>query len=49
MADLLDRIEDHPSFNPLNDYRLTIREEELSLEERNLMAASSVDDISLKL
>ena len=49
VADLLDRIEDHPSFNPLNDYRLTIREEELSLEERNLMAASSVDDITLKL
>ncbi|RYD35158.1 MAG: BREX system ATP-binding protein BrxD, partial [Verrucomicrobiaceae bacterium] len=49
VADLLDRIEDHPSFNPLTDYRLTIREEELSLEERNLMAASSVDDITLKL
>jgi hypothetical protein len=49
VADLLDRIEDHPGFNPLSDYRLTIREEELSMEERNLMAASSVDDISLEL
>ena len=49
VADLLDRIEDHPEFNPRSDYRLTIREDELSLEERNAMAASSVDDISLEL
>jgi hypothetical protein len=49
VADLLDRIEDHPEFNPRSDYRLTIRDEELSVEERNSMAASSVDDISLEL
>ena len=49
VADLLDRIEDHPDFNPRSDYRLTIRDEELSLEERNSMSASSVDDISLQL
>jgi hypothetical protein len=49
VADLLDRIELHESFDPRKDYRLTIREDELSTEERNSMPASSVDDISLEL
>jgi hypothetical protein len=49
VADLLDRIELHKAFDPLKDYRLTIREDELSTEERNSMAADSVEDISLKL
>jgi hypothetical protein len=49
VADLLDRIELHASFDPRRDYRLTIREEELSTEERNSMAATSVEDISLKI
>lgn len=47
VADLLDRIELHESFNPRRDYRLTIREEELSAEERNSVAAASVEEISL--
>lgn len=49
VADLLDRIELHESFDPRRDYRLTIREEELSTEERNSMAAASVEDIQLKI
>lgn len=49
VADLLDRIELHEAFDPRRDYRLTIREGELSMEERNSMAAGSVDDISLEL
>lgn len=49
VADLLDRIELHESFDPRRDYRLTIREEELSAEERNSMAAKSVEEISLEL
>ena len=49
VADLLDRIELHESFDPRKDYRLTIREDELSTEERNSMAADSVEDISLEL
>lgn len=49
VADLLDRIELHESFDPRRDYRLTIREEELSSEERNSMAAKSVEEISLEL
>ena len=49
VTDLLDRIELHESFDPRKDYRLTIRQDELSVEERNLMPASSVEDIRLEL
>lgn len=49
VADLLDRIDCHEAFDPRRDYRLTIRENELSTEERNSMPATSVDDISLPL
>ncbi|MEM6915539.1 MAG: BREX system ATP-binding protein BrxD [Verrucomicrobiota bacterium] len=49
VADLLDRIELHEGFDPRKDYKLTIREDELSTEERNSMPASSVEDISLEL
>jgi hypothetical protein len=49
VADLLDRIEHYETFDPRKDYRLTIRENELSLEERNSMPAASVEDISLEL
>ena len=49
VADLLDRIELHESFDPRKDYRLTIREEELSAEERNSVAAQSIEDIALEL
>jgi P-loop Domain of unknown function (DUF2791) len=49
VADLLDRIELHESFDPRRDYRLTIGEGELSTEERNSMAAKSIEAISLNL
>lgn len=49
VAELLDRIELHEAFDPRRDYRLTIREDELSLEERNTTAAASADDIDLGL
>ena len=49
VADLLDRIELHPDFDPVRDYRLTMRKEELTAEERNLTAAESVEDIPLDL
>ena len=49
MADILDRIELHETFDPHKDYRLTIRQDELSTEERNLMPASSIEDICLEL
>lgn len=47
VADLLDRIELYEAFDPRKDYRLTIREDELSLEERNSMPATSIEEISL--
>jgi hypothetical protein len=47
VADLLDRIELYPEFDPAKNYRLTLRSEEITPQERNLMAASSVEDISL--
>lgn len=49
VADLLDRIELHETFDPRKDYRLTIRSDELNTEERNLMPASSVEDIPLEI
>jgi hypothetical protein len=49
VADLLDRIELHESFDPRRDYRLTIREEELTDEERNSKSATSIEEISLDL
>lgn len=49
VADLLDRIELFPDFDPAKDYRLTLRGDEITPQERNLMAASSVEDISLEL
>jgi len=49
VADLLDRIELHESFDPRRDYRLTIRDEELTDEERNSKSATSIEDISLNL
>jgi hypothetical protein len=49
VADLLDRIELHADFDPRRDYRLIVREEELTEEERNLAPASSVNEIALQL
>lgn len=49
VADLLDRIERYTDFDPRRDYRLTIREEELTEDERNLAPANSVNDIALQL
>lgn len=47
VADLLDRIDQHPDFDPSRDYRLTIRRDELTPQELNLTAAQSVEDIPL--
>jgi hypothetical protein len=49
VADVLDRLELYPQFDPRRDYRLTVREEELTEDERNLAPAGSVNDISLAL
>ena len=49
VADVLDRIDLYPEFDPLKDYQLTLREEEMTEEERNSAPAGAVDDIQLKL
>ena len=49
VADVLDRVDIHPEFDPSKDYQILIREDEMTDEERNLAPASSVDSIQLKL
>jgi len=47
VSDLLDRIELYRDFDPRKDYRLTLRSQELTPQERNMTGASSVEDIAL--
>lgn len=49
VADVLDRIDLHPDFNPLRDYKLTLTDAELTPVEREATGAKSVDDIALEL
>ena len=49
VSEVLDRIDLYPDFDPRKDYRLTIREDEMTEEERNSAPATSVDSIQLKL
>lgn len=47
VADVLDRVELHPDFDPRQHYRLTLTESEMSVAERAAAGAASVDDIEL--
>jgi hypothetical protein len=52
VADVLDRIDQHPDFDPRQHYRLTLAQEELSRVERAARSpgpANSVDEIELEL
>jgi len=49
VADVLDRIDLHPDFDPLRDYKLTLVDAELTPVEREATGAKSVDDIALEL
>ncbi len=49
VSDVLDRIDLYPDFDPGRDYQLTINEEEMTEDERNIAPASTVNDIQLKL
>lgn len=49
VADVLDRVDLHESFDPRVDYQLTIGDVELTTTERNAMAGTSVDEIELEL
>jgi hypothetical protein len=48
VADVLDRIEQFPDFDPRRHYALTVSEAELTAVERNAAAARDVDDIELE-
>ncbi|GAB2894733.1 BREX system ATP-binding protein BrxD [Streptomyces mayteni] len=47
LVDVLDRIDEHPEFDPRRDYPLTVRRDELNDVERN--AARDADEIPLDL
>lgn len=47
VADVLDRIDQFPDFDPRQHYALTIADTELTETERSAMAADSVDDIEI--
>ncbi|HBP21509.1 MAG TPA: BREX system ATP-binding protein BrxD, partial [Planctomycetes bacterium] len=49
VADVLDRIDQFPEFDPRRDYALTVADTELTELERNARAASDPDDIELSL
>jgi hypothetical protein len=50
IGDVLDRIDQHPDFDPRRHYRLTIAEDELTRVERAARAApASVDDVELEI
>ncbi len=47
VADVLDRVDQFPDFDPRHHYALTLRGDEMTLVERN--AASSPDDVAIDL
>jgi len=47
VADVLDRIDQFPDFDPRQHYALTVSDSELTAVERNAAAAQDVDDIEL--
>lgn len=49
VADVLDRIDQFPEFDPRQHYSLTVSDSELTEVERNAMGASNVDEIELDL
>jgi len=47
VADVLDRVDLHPDFDPRQHYSLTLTENEMTANERAAAGAASVDDIEL--
>jgi hypothetical protein len=48
VADVLDRIDQFPDFDPRTHYALTVSDTELTLTERAARGARGVDDIELE-
>jgi hypothetical protein len=49
VADVLDRIDQHPDFDPREHYELTVSDAEMTAAERHAAGAHSVDEIELDL
>src|SRR4051794_24611157 len=49
VGDVLDRVDQHPDFDPRRHYRLTVADGELTRVERAARGAASVDDVELDL
>ena len=49
VADVLDRVDQYPDFEPRRDYTLKLVEGELTATERQALGATDVDDIELNL
>ena len=49
VAELLDRVDQFPDFDPTRDYSLTISETELTRQERSARAARDPDEIELEV
>lgn len=49
VADVLDRVDQFPEFDPHRHYALTVHDQELTTVERNARSATSVDEIPLDL
>ena len=47
VADILDRIDQFPDFDPHQHYKLTIQDSEMTVAERHAASANSVDEIEL--
>lgn len=49
VADILDRVDQFPDFNPREHYTLTMNDSELTAVERQAMGATDIDEIELDL
>ncbi len=49
VADMLDRVDLHPDFDPARDYSLTVSEMEMTPVERQASGAKGLDEIELEL
>jgi hypothetical protein len=49
VGEVLDRVDQHPEFDPRRHYRLTVADDELTRVERAARGVASVDDVELDL
>ncbi len=49
LVDVLDRIDEHPDYDPRRDYALTVSDSELTMVEREARTPRTADDVALDL